>query len=88
MKNLSDKETVLSSINDEKNMCRVYGSFVSVVDNEDLRNDACKIFEETASLAGKFREEMINRSWSEQVHASTERKNAVLREFSHLNFSD
>ena len=85
MQKFSDREIILNSIADEKNMCRIYGSFAAEATNANLRADLSKISAESAELAGKMREEMKKRSWTEETIASPERKNTVLKAFSHLN---
>ena len=85
MQRFSDKEIILNSMADEKNLCRTYASFAAEVTDANLRSDFCKISQETAELTGKLREEMKKRSQVEEPLATAERKNSVFKEFSHLN---
>lgn len=88
MQNLTDKEIMINSVSDEKNACRVYGSFIAEANNMNLRKDLTKILEESADLAGMLREEMKKRCWEEESFSSTEKKSAVLRGFLPQDFSD
>ena len=83
MQKFSDREIILNSIADEKNMCRIYGSLAAEATNANLRTDLSKISAESAELAGKMQEEMQKRSWTEETAASPEKKNAVFKAFSH-----